>query len=256
MGSKATFISNIEQEYGDLDRGWVAAYLQGDTDLFHRIWIEGELERLNKTLERRVTERTAQLEAVNQELVKEITKRTRIERELRNLTLIDELTGLYNRRGFLTLAAQQVKLAHRMGVGLSLVYADLDGLKWINDTFGHAEGSRVLCQTAGILRETFRDSDIMARLGGDEFTILVMATSDHTPEIIAIRLQEKLADYNALKSHPYELSLSVGIASLDPKSPIPIEELIAKADEKMYENKRSQQKSATSRYSVSSLRLR
>jgi GGDEF domain-containing protein len=83
-----------------------------------------------------------------------------------------------------------------------------------------------------------------------------MATSDHTPEIIAIRLQEKLADYNAQKSHPYELSLSVGIASLDPKSPIPIEELIAKADEKMYENKRSQQISVTSRYSVSSLRLR
>jgi diguanylate cyclase (GGDEF)-like protein len=128
-----------------------------------------------------------------------------------------------------------------MEIGLSLVYADLDGLKSINDTFGHDEGSAALCQTANILRETFRDSDIIARLGGDEFTVLVMETFNHSHEIIAGRLQEKLAAYNAQKPHAYALSLSVGIASLDPKSPVPIEELIARADEKMYEHKRSRQ---------------
>jgi diguanylate cyclase (GGDEF)-like protein len=134
-----------------------------------------------------------------------------------------------------------------MESGLSLIYADLDDLKAINDTFGHAEGSAALCQTAEILRETFRDSDIIARLGGDEFTILVMETSAHSPEIIANRLQEKLAYYNAQKTHPYGLSLSFGIASLDPKSPVTIEELIAKADANMYENKLSKQNSITAR---------
>jgi len=211
--------------------------------LFERYGFEEEVRRLKQTLERRVIERTAQLEAANQELEKEIAERKWVEAELRNLALIDDLTGLYNRRGFLTLAEQQWKLAHRMASGLALVYADLDGLKWINDTFGHDQGSAALRQTAEILKETFRDSDIIARLGGDEFTVLVMEISIHSPEIIASRLQAKLTDYNAQRTHPYELSLSVGVASLDPQSPIPIEELIAKADEKMYEHKRSRQNS-------------
>jgi two-component system cell cycle response regulator len=214
--------------------------------LFERYGIEEGVRRLDKTLERRVSERTAQLEAVNKELVKEIAERTRMEKELRNLALIDDLTGLYNRRGFLTLATQQLKLAYRTASGLSLVYVDLDGLKWINDTFGHYVGSAALLQTAEILRDTFRDSDIIARLGGDEFTVLVMETSIDSPEIIASRLQEKVAQYNAQRTSPYELSLSVGVASLDPKSPVPIEELIVTADKRMYEHKRSQHKIVTS----------
>jgi diguanylate cyclase (GGDEF)-like protein len=211
-----------------------------------RYGIEEGARRLNKTLERRVLERTAQLEALNKELEKEIAARKRVEQELRNLALTDDLTGLYNRRGFLTLAEQQLKLAHRGEGGLSLVYADLNGLKWINDNFGHDEGSAVLRHTAEILRETFRDSDIIARLGGDEFTVLVIETTNHSPEIIASRVQEKLADYNAKRTHSYELSLSVGVVSLDSMSPVPIEELIARADERMYVNKRNQQKSLAS----------
>jgi diguanylate cyclase (GGDEF)-like protein len=209
--------------------------------LFERYGMEEGARRLNKTLERRIIKRTAQLEAANKELEKEITARKRMEGMLRSLALTDDLTGLYNRRGFLTLAKQQLKLAHRMESGLSLVYLDLDGLKLVNDTFGHDEGSAALRKTAEILRETFRDSDIIARFGGDEFTVLVVQTSDHSPEIIASRLQEKMADYNAHRTQRYELSLSVGIAYLDPRSPVPIEELIARADEKMYEHKRRQQ---------------
>ena len=202
---------------------------------------EEGVRQLNKTLKRPVAERIAQLEAINKELEKEIAERKRMEGELRRLALTDDLTGLYNRRGFLTLAAQQLKLAHRMESGLSLAYADLDGLKRIKDTFGQEEGNAALCKTAEILKGTFRDSDIIARLGGDEFTVLVIETSDDSPEIIAGRLQEKLADYNAQRTHPHELSLSMGVAYLDPKSSVSIEELIAEADEKMFEHKRSQQ---------------
>lgn len=209
--------------------------------LLERNGIEGGVQRLNKTLERRIIERTAQLEAANEQLEKEIIERKRMEGTLRNLALKDDLTGLYNRRGFLALAEQQLKLALRMEIGLSLVYADLDGLKRINDTFGHDEGDAVLRKTAEILSDTFRDSDIIARLGGDEFTALVMNTSDAGPKTIAIRLQQKLADYNAQRAHSYELSLSVGIAYLDPRRALSIEQLIAIADERMYERKRSRE---------------
>lgn len=209
--------------------------------LLERHGIAGGVQRLSKTLERRIIERTAQLAAANERLEIEIVERRRIEDALRDLALRDELTGLYNRRGFLALAGQQLKLALRIGLGLSLVYADLDGLKRINDTFGHDEGDAVLRKTAEILRDTFRDSDIIARLGGDEFTALVINSSDDGPRSIALRLQQKLADYNAQRTHTYELSLSVGIASLDLKRAASIEQLIAKADERMYERKRSRE---------------
>lgn len=209
--------------------------------LLERHGIAGGVQRLSKTLERRIIERTAQLAAANERLEIEIVERRRIEDALRDLALRDELTGLYNRRGFLALAGQQLKLALRIGLGLSLVYADLDGLKRINDTFGHDEGDAVLRKTAEILRDTFRDSDIIARLGGDEFTALVINSSDDGPRSIALRLQQKLADYNAQRTHTYELSLSVGIASLDLKRATSIEQLIAKADERMYERKRSRE---------------
>lgn len=215
--------------------------------LLERYGIERGLQRLNKTLERRIIERTAQLEAANKQLEQEIVERKRMEGRLRSLALTDDLTGLYNRRGFLTLAEQQLKLARRMEIGLSLVYADLDGLKRINDTFGHDEGAAALRQTAAILGDTFRDSDIIARLGGDEFAVLVINTSDRSPRTIASRLQQKLADYNAQRTHSYALALSVGIACVRPKWPVSIEQLIARADERMYEHKRSRQGAFASR---------
>jgi len=170
-------------------------------------------------------------------------ERHRMQAALRSLSLIDDLTGLYNRRGFLTLAEQHLKLAHRTKRGLLLVFADLDGLKQINDTFGHQEGDLALIKTAEILKETFRASDIIARLGGDEFTVLAIDASDDSAEIIITRLQEKLKDYDAQKNHHYELSLSVGIARFDPKDTFSLEELMAKADGALYEHKRKRRKS-------------
>jgi diguanylate cyclase (GGDEF)-like protein/PAS domain S-box-containing protein len=173
----------------------------------------------------------------------DITARVRMEETLRALALIDELTGLYNRRGFFTLAQQQLKTANRTRNRLALLFADFDGLKRVNDTFGHPEGDRALIEVADILRKTFRESDIIARIGGDEFVVLGIETNGSPAEVLTARLQENLAAHNAREGRRYELALSVGLARYDPKySYSSIDDLLAQADRAMYERKRSDQK--------------
>ena len=157
-------------------------------------------------------------------------------------SLIDELTGLYDRRGFLTLGQQQLKLADREKRRIVLIFADFDKLKQINDTFGHPEGDRALIETADVLRETFRESDIVARIGGDEFVVLAMETEkpvgDGSEEKSpADRLQETLDVRSAETGCRYKLSLSIGMVSRDPNDPRSLERLIKQADELMYEQK-------------------
>jgi len=119
-----------------------------------------------------------------------------------------------------------------------MVYADLDGLKGINDSFGHKEGDRALVKAAELLKETFRSSDVLGRLGGDEFTILAAVNPDDGREKMLARLREKFDNYNALRVSPYDLSISVGVAQLDPETSESMEDLLAAADAAMYENKR------------------
>jgi diguanylate cyclase (GGDEF)-like protein/PAS domain S-box-containing protein len=169
----------------------------------------------------------------------DITDRKRLEEKLRTMSIMDDLTGLYNRRGFLTLFQQQVKVADRTKKNMLLFFADLDKMKQINDTLGHQEGDKALIDIATILKEVFRGSDIIGRVGGDEFAILVLDTTDETKEVLMKRLQNSLDDYNRPKS--YTLSLSIGIAPYDPKKPLSLDELMAQADTLMYEEKRNKQ---------------
>jgi diguanylate cyclase (GGDEF)-like protein len=168
-------------------------------------------------------------------------KQALLDRELRHLALTDELTCLYNRRGFFAAAAQQLKLARRNAQSLLLLFCDLDNLKKINDSYGHREGDLALIRTADALEHAFRDSDILARLGGDEFVVLASEASTKTQEILLRRLEKNLKKLNS--ESRYELSLSVGVARFDPKRAISLGELIAQADEAMYEQKRNHQKS-------------
>ncbi len=173
-----------------------------------------------------------------QAIARDITERKRALEELESLSLTDDLTGLYNRRGFLALVEQQLKHARRTDERFVLVFADLDGLKQINDRLGHHEGSRALVKTAEILRQTFRASDIVARLGGDEFTVLALAPSgDGAEETIRKRLRQQIRLVNERRELPYELSVSVGIVPLDPQAQPSIEDLLRKADAAMYEDK-------------------
>ncbi|MBV9959302.1 MAG: diguanylate cyclase, partial [Acidobacteria bacterium] len=166
----------------------------------------------------------------------DITERKRTEELLRELSLTDDLTGLRNRRGFMLVAEQQLAYGKRLGESL-LVYLDLDGLKQINDNYGHEQGSAAIIKTAEIMRQTFRTSDIMARLGGDEFVVLAVGTTSGSEGLIA-RLQANLAKYNEQGHHAYQLRVSVGVEAVDSQSTATLEELLARADQRMYEQKR------------------
>ncbi len=168
--------------------------------------------------------------------------RHRSQMTLRSLALVDELSGLYNRRGFFTVARQHVKFARRTKQGFWLLFLDVDRLKQINDVFGHQEGDAALVTTAEILRKTFRESDVLGRLGGDEFVVLAIHASEDSAASMMARLEENLAERNRQRAGGYELALSVGIARYEPESSASIEELLAKADEALYEHKRAKRK--------------
>jgi diguanylate cyclase (GGDEF)-like protein len=169
-------------------------------------------------------------------------KQYMLQAELGNLALTDELTGLYNRRGFMAVAERQLKLGRRSGRGMLLFVMDVDRLKQINDSIGHSEGDLVLKRTAGALEATFRDSDVVARLGGDEFAVLAIEASGHSEATIRTRLYEDLKSVSAGESR-YEISISLGVARFDPSSRTSIGELMIKADQAMYEQKRRRSKS-------------
>ncbi len=168
----------------------------------------------------------------------DITDRKRMEEDLRTMSLHDELTGLYNRRGFITLAEQQLKIADRMKRGISLLFADLDGMKFINDTFGHQEGDRALIDTTNILKDTFRGSDILARVGGDEFVVLALETNDTYCDLLADRLKTNFDAFNKKGGRGYTLTLSVGIAHYDPENPCSIDDILKRADNLMYNGRK------------------
>lgn len=173
--------------------------------------------------------------------IQDIAERKRAEAAIHTLSLADELTGLYNRRGFLAFCKQHRNSLQRTNQGGVIVYADLDGLKKINDSFGHKEGDRALIKTAELLKETFRSADVLGRLGGDEFTALAAVEPEGGVERLISRLEQKFEHYNAMKLVPYKLEISIGVAQLDSDGAQSMEDLMALADLAMYENKRCKQ---------------
>ncbi|MHB8909384.1 MAG: diguanylate cyclase domain-containing protein [Syntrophales bacterium] len=168
----------------------------------------------------------------------DVTLHKHYEEEIRTLSNTDELTGIYNRRGFLTLAEQELKRAERTKKGLLFIYADLDGLKLINDTLGHQKGDEALIEAATILKEVFRESDIIARIGGDEFALLVSETPTTYANTVTARLQQQIDLRNASGDREYRISLCTGMAHYDPHNPVSLDKLISIADAAMYENKK------------------
>jgi diguanylate cyclase (GGDEF)-like protein len=168
-----------------------------------------------------------------------VSMRWRVLTQLRSMALTDELTGLYNRRGFLLLGMQNLRLAARSEQPLHLFFADVDCLKAVNDTHGHTQGDAFLVGCAEVLKMTFRESDIVARIGGDEFAILAQGGTEESGEAVLNRLDSSLRLLNRDVLAPQQLSLSVGAARFDPASPVSLSELLSIADREMFSHKRA-----------------
>ena len=156
-------------------------------------------------------------------------------------TIIDELTGLYNRRGLHTLGNQQVELAKRHNDDIFIFYLDLDGMKSINDTLGHEFGDKALIDTSNIMHKTFRTTDILSRIGGDEFVVVVVKAQHEFIPIIIQRLKEYVAGMNS-SNKKYNLSISIGVSKVDLNNESPLDDAIQDADKEMYRVKVKKQK--------------
>lgn len=163
-----------------------------------------------------------------------------LEKQLRDTSLTDELTGIHNRRGFYLLGEQALRDARRSTNPATLLFFDVDNLKEANDTLGHDIGSQLLCDIATLLRANFRDSDIVGRLGGDEFAVLTHGSqNDMSPALQ--RLKEAVKTAKKAGNRPYTISFSVGKVTIEPQSSESLDELLARADAAMYRNKRERQ---------------
>jgi two-component system cell cycle response regulator len=186
---------------------------------------------------RRVMDLITRLSAIatEEQAMRDLAQKTREQ------SYLDALTGLYNRRGFLTLGEQQLAAAARTGVHYVIVFMDLDGLKTINDELGHAVGDEAIREAATVLRQTLRDADLVARLGGDEFVALAadsLETSRGGGRIIE-RISERLRTFNDGGHRPYKLQMSAGAVSFDPARPRALEALMVDADTAMYAQKKT-----------------
>lgn len=215
--NKEVFSLGKNEEFGVL-------YLEMNRDIDER------KRRLFRIFARRLEEIFSLIEADR--------KDRKIEKSLRRLALTDDLTKLYNRRGFLLLGEQYLKLSERLKRRAILLYIDVDNLKWVNDNLGHSEGDRALIEIASILKKISRKSDILARIGGDEFVLLGLETGDNNFVALSRRIKEGIETRNSRRSLPYNLSVSMGVAVYDPDNPLSLKSLLEEADKKMYEEKR------------------
>ncbi|MBN2509917.1 MAG: GGDEF domain-containing protein [Spirochaetales bacterium] len=189
---------------------------------------------------------------LNRQLQHEINVRQETEKRLQqalnalqDLSLTDELTGLYNRRGFITMGEQQLKYCQRENEPFIVFFIDMDGLKKINDHYGHNEGDSAIRLTGEILKKSFRDTDIIARLGGDEFTVFAAKADEESVAILKRRIENNLQVANAQIKAEYTLSMSIGTClsgSLHHSGDFSLDEMLQEADRELYEAKRLKKK--------------
>ena len=184
-----------------------------------------------------------ELGSLSRALVRTGSHLSQLQEELRQLATVDDLTGLANRRGFFTQGEHQLLVAARTRTAVALLFVDVDGLKGVNDEFGHSMGDLLLKEVADVLRETIRASDLAGRIGGDEFCVLLMGDPDLDADRAVERMRATAAAHNARPGRDFRVSLSIGLSALAPGRSVTLEELIDAADEGMYEDKRGKRPS-------------
>jgi len=184
-----------------------------------------------------IDNRPRDLDPEDQELLKDLALMAEQEITAVQLSTLDELTMISNRRGFLSLALHSLNICKRNNQAATLILFDLDHFKPINDQFGHAEGDRALIAFSNILKQEFRDSDIFARIGGDEFVSLLNATKEDQIEDVLMRFSAALENYNKQAARGYDIHYSAGYTTKHPDDSISLEQMMENADAKMYKQK-------------------
>jgi diguanylate cyclase (GGDEF)-like protein len=190
----------------------------------------------HSALERRMRDQREEMANRSVTHAAELARRDAAAAEMRMLSLTDVLTGLYNRRGFLLQAEQTYRMARRTRKKSAVIFADIDGLKRVNDELGHDAGDRLIRDVAFIFRESFRHADVVARLGGDEFVAYTL--DDEQPDVILQRIQAKLRAFNLMQERPYTVSISAGVVQCDSDGGQTLSHYILLADAQMYAQKR------------------
>ncbi|OHD22000.1 MAG: hypothetical protein A2086_09405 [Spirochaetes bacterium GWD1_27_9] len=247
-----------QKEYESNPDLWFSMIYEEDQEKVNKFLEDVERKFLPSTIEHRIITKTEEIKWVSNTVtatideknnlqrldgfILDITEHKRLLEELHALSLVDELTGLYNRRGFTTLAKQQLKFSSRSKRKIILLFIDMDNMKQINDVLGHLEGDKAIIDLSNILKKTFRDSDIIARIGGDEFIVLTTSNISANGNVFISRIQENIALLNQSEKNVFKLAVSIGRSFYDPDNPCSIEELIDKADSSMYIDKRNKKK--------------
>lgn len=187
-------------------------------------------------LERQVLSKKEELADVTEEHAKEMLRRDHVEEEIRHLSITDVMTGLRNRRGFFLQAEQSFKVTKRQRLPSAVMFADVDGLKKINDQLGHDVGDQFIRDSAEVLRNSFRASDVIARLGGDEFAAYTIEATNS--DAILNRIKERMEAFNRNSSRPYQVAFSAGIVQCDPLSSLTLADYLLMADTQMYAQKK------------------
>ncbi|MGE5651409.1 MAG: GGDEF domain-containing protein [Bacillota bacterium] len=187
-------------------------------------------------LERQMQVQDKELADVTEGHAKEMLRRDRVEEEIRHISITDVMTGLSNRRGFFLQAEQNLKIARRQRMASAVIFADVDGLKLINDALGHDVGDQLIRDSADVLRQSFRSSDVIARLGGDEFAVFTLDAAN--TDAILPRIRGRIEIFNRNSSRPYQVAFSTGIVQCDPVSSLTLADYLLMADTQMYAQKK------------------
>jgi diguanylate cyclase (GGDEF)-like protein len=186
-------------------------------------------------LAQQVSQQSEQMMGTAQAHAAELARRDDVEHEIRELSLTDVMTGLRNRRGFFVEAEQAFKMAQRREAVSAVIFADIDGLKHVNDAIGHEAGDQLICDAAHLFRASFRHADVVARLGGDEFAAFTL--DDEKPEAVVERIKRNLHAFNLMEGRTFEVSLSIGIVQCNPADRMTLDDYIHAADAQMYAHK-------------------
>jgi len=181
-----------------------------------------------------------ELELKNAVLEAEILRREEAEKELTILAATDPLTKVFNRRHFFEFATRELSRANRTKVSFSIMMADIDHFKKVNDSYGHLIGDQVLIRFTEICQENLRHYDVLARYGGEEFVILLPETGIHEAIEIAERIRTKIeAAEMTFGGHEFSITTSLGVANIEDEGEVPLEIILDRADQALYQAKQN-----------------